>query len=172
MSDQQGRARRKRERYLVDAQLQWALALPLLAILVVIALAHTAAIYLFAGDSALRAMTTEEGRRLFLGANIIYYALATAALGSVTIFLTHRIAGPARIIERAVRGLQRGDYEERLALRPRDDLKPLATAVTELRNHLRERDDRRRYLLQEVASRLEENDLVEARKLLVQLEQC
>ena len=159
----------QRERYFVDPQLQLTLALPMLAILGVVALAYVAAIYLLPGQAALDTMTAEETRSLFLRANLIYFGLAGAALATSAIYLTHRIAGPAGVIERAVRSMQHGGEPSRLALRPRDSLGSLAAAVSELHNRLREQDEQRRQLIEEVAARLDANDLAEARKLLVQL---
>ena len=159
----------QRERYFVDPRLQLTLALPMLAILVVVALAYVAAIYLLPGQAVLDTMTAEETRSLFLRANLTYFGLAGAALATSAIYLTHRIAGPAGVIERAVRSMQCGGDPPRLTLRPRDSLGSLATAVTELNNRLREREEQRRQIIEEVAARLDANDLAEARKLLVQL---
>jgi len=157
----------KRERYLVNARLQWAIMLPLVATVAVVALAHASAIYL--GGEALDTLSAEETRRLFLRSGLIYYGLSLALLAALAIFLTHRIAGPVLVIERAVRGLRRGEYEHRLELRPRDFLQLLAAAVSELRDDLREQDERRRSLIEEVASRLEAGDAAGARKLLAEL---
>jgi hypothetical protein len=159
----------QRERYLVDPHLQLTLALPMLAILVVVALAYIAAIYLLPGHVALNTLTAEETRNLFLRSNLIYFGLAGAALTSSAIYLTHRIAGPAGVIERAVRSMQGGDDSPRLALRPNDSLQSLAVAVTELYDRLREQEEQRQQLIEEIATRLDANDLAEARKLLVQL---
>ena len=159
----------KRERYFIDARLQLAVALPLLAVLGVVALAYAAAIYVLPGVGALKGMTAAETRSLFLRANIIYYGIAAVGVAAVAIFVTHRMAGPALVIERAVRALRRGEFEQRLGLRPGDSLRSLADAVTELRGHLVEQAERRQHLLGELASRLDANDLAAARELLVQL---
>ncbi len=159
----------RRDRYFVDPRLQLALALPMLAILVVVALAYVAAVYVLPGEFALKTMTAEETRSLFLRANLTYLGLAGAALAASAIYLAHRIAGPAGVLERAVRSMQGGDYSPRLALRPRDYLQSLAEAVTDLRNQLSEQEEQRRQLVKEVAARLDVNDLAEARKLLAQL---
>lgn len=172
MSDQPSESRPhfKREWYFVDAGVQLRLVLPLLAVLVVVALAYAAAIYLLPGPDAIETMTAEETRRLFLRANGVYFAVAVGALGAVAVFLSHRVAGPARVIERAVRGLRDGDYDDRLALRRGDSLKSLATAVRELRDQLREREEQRRKLGREIAARLDANDVRTARELLDRLD--
>ncbi len=159
----------RRDRYFVDPRLQLALALPMLAILVVVALAYVAAVYVLPGEFALRTMSAEGTRSLFLRANLIYLGLAGAGLTASAIYLTHRIAGPVGVIERAVRSMRGGDYSRRLALRPSDYLQSLAEAVSDLRSQLSEQEEQRRQLVKEVVARLEVNDLAEARKLLAQL---
>jgi prepilin-type N-terminal cleavage/methylation domain-containing protein len=150
--------------------MQLALVGPLLAVLVIVGLAYVAAIYLLPGKMVLETMTAQETRQMFLRANTTYYAIATVLLTAVAIFLTHRIAGPAQIIERALRGLVRGEKNQRIALRPGDSLTSLAAAVNELSSELREHEARRTKLIQEIDSRLEADDVEAARELLVELE--
>ena len=157
MSDRQRREASKRERYLIDPRLQLALAVPLAGIVTGVALAWAVAIYVLPGEDVLRTMTAEETRALFLRASLVYYAIATAAVTAVAVFLSHRIAGPVFVIERALRGLERGDY------------KPLATSVAELCDSLREREERRQRLVKQAAVRLEASDLAGARELLAEL---
>ncbi len=164
------RRKRIRTRVLVDWRFQLALAGPLLGVLVMAAAAYAVAVYLLPGEAALTAMNAEETRRMLLRASAVYFALATAGLGSVALFLSHRIAGPAFVIERALRSLRDGDPGERLSLRPGDSLQELARAARELREHLGEREDRRRGLLQQIAARLDGDDIAGARELLHQLD--
>ena len=159
----------RRDRYFVDPRLQLALALPMLAILGVVAFAYVAAVYVLPGEFALKTMTAEETRSLFLRANLIYLSLAGAGLTASAIYLTHRIAGPVGVIERAVRSMRGGDYSPRLALRPSDYLQSLAEAVSDLRNQLSEQEEQRQRLVKEVVAHLDVNDLAEARSLLAQL---
>ena len=159
----------QRGRYFIDAPLQLALAAPLLGILAAVAVAYMAAIYLLPGEAALKSMTADETRSLFMRANIIYFAIAAAGVAVASIYLTHRIAGPLVVIERALQAMQRGDYNQRLSLRPSDFLQSLAAAVTELRSRLAEEAEQRCRLVEEVAERLDASDWAEARKLIVQL---
>jgi prepilin-type N-terminal cleavage/methylation domain-containing protein len=160
----------KRTHYFIDARLQLAMVLPLLAVLALVGLAYVAAIYLLPGEMVLQTMTSEETREMFRRANTTYFAIAAVLLTSVAIFLTHKIAGPARIIERTLRGLLRGERDQRIALRPDDSLQSLATAVNELSSQLQEQDARRAKLIQEIDSRLETNDVAAARELLAELD--
>ncbi len=159
----------KRERYFVDPRLQLAVLVPLLTILAIVAIAYVASITLLLDDPAREALTLDETRTLFLRANGVTFIIAVVGVGAVAIFLTHRVAGPAGVIERAVRGLKNGEYSQRLSLRPHDYLKPVALAVTDLRNHLRAQDERRRQLLEALATCLDAGELTEARNLIAQL---
>ena len=159
----------RRQRYFTDPRFQLALSLPLVATLVVLAVAYVAAIYVLPGELALKTMTAEETRRLFLRANLIYFGLAVAAILSAAIYLSHRVVGPAQVVERAVRGMAGGDRSPRLSLRPGDYLGSLASATTDLRDQLRELEEQRRQLVEEAITRLDAHDLAEVRKLLVQL---
>jgi prepilin-type N-terminal cleavage/methylation domain-containing protein len=172
MSDNAERKRSlvKRTHYFIDARMQLALALPLLAVLAIVGLAYATAVYLLPGEMALQTMTSEETRQMFLRANATYYAIAAVLVCAVAIFLTHRIAGPARIIERALRDLLRGEGNQRIALRPDDSLQSLASTVNELSSQLQEQEARRAKLIHEIDSRLETNDVAAARELLTELE--
>ncbi|HEX5138074.1 MAG TPA: hypothetical protein VFY93_13945, partial [Planctomycetota bacterium] len=90
---------------------------------------------------------------------LIYLLLAAALLGVVALLITHRIAGPAFVVERALRGMTRGDHSARLELRRRDYLKPLAAAVEELRAELA----RRAAACDELKAALDRGDLDAAR---------
>ncbi len=164
------RSQHKRERYLIDPRMQLSMALPLLATLGVVGLAYVAAIYLLPGGGALKAMSAEETRALFLRANLVYFGIAAAAIVSGAIYLSHRVAGPALVLERALRAMRGGDYGERLSLRPNDLLLPLANVTIELRDALVAQDADRRQLVKELGACLDGNDQAGARELVAQLE--
>ena len=58
---------------------------------------------------------------MLLRANVLYYAIAAVVLVCVSLFVSHRVAGPAFVIERAVRAMSRGAFDERLPLAVFDD---------------------------------------------------
>src|SRR5205823_5223414 len=63
----------------------------------------------------------------------------------VILRITHRVAGPAMVIERAIDGLVEGRFDARLTLRRGDYLKSLAAATQRLSDHLKaEQGDRDR----------------------------
>jgi methyl-accepting chemotaxis protein len=167
MSTDSNGARRKR--YFVDPKLQLSLALPLVGMLALVGVAYVAALYLLPGEIAIRSMTAEETRSMFLRANVLYFVIAAAGLGLVAVFLTHRIAGPVYVVEGALRAMTRGELDRRLALRPNDALQSLAASARDLRDHLRHADDERQRLIKEASTRLEANDTASVRDLLTQL---
>jgi hypothetical protein len=61
----------------------------------------------------------------------------------VVISMTHRVAGPAVVLERAVRGMLAGDLQQRMTLRTSDKLQGLGAALTELRDRWRHDQERR-----------------------------
>ena len=159
----------RRQRYFVDPKLQLSLALPLVGIVAIVGVAYVAALYLLPGETAIRSMTAEETRSLFLRANVIYFLIAAAGLGFVAVFLTHRIAGPVHVVEDALRAMTRGELDRRLALRPNDAMKSLAATARNLRDHLRHADEERQRLIKQASTRLEANDTASVRDLLTQL---
>lgn len=143
--------------YMVDRKLQLAVAAQLLGVLAGVAVLYVVGLLVLAGGGGSDGLTAGE----VLRANLIYFVLAAAILGVVALLITHRIAGPAFVVERAVRGMTRGDHTARLELRKRDYLKPLAAAVEELRAEL----DRRAHVGEELKAALDRGDLDAARTL-------
>ncbi len=67
------------------------------------------------------------------GAYLLVSLVATFAVG---VLVTHRIAGPIRVIQSALGGMRVGDFGRRLVLRRRDHLQPLALEFSALREEL------------------------------------
>lgn len=157
----------KRSRYMLGSGMQRSVALQLLAVVSAIALLHGLA--LLALGREIRLLSASETRLLFVGFGVFYWLVAIAVVGGAALLLTHRIAGPALVIERAVRALARGDSEPRLQLRPRDYLRSLSDSVLELRVELREQAEQRGRVLRELAAYLRDADARAALECLEQL---
>ncbi|MHC4547453.1 MAG: hypothetical protein ACYTEZ_01640, partial [Planctomycetota bacterium] len=171
MSDQAApRQRIRRRRYIVDWRLQLNVTAHLLGVLAGIALLHTLAVFVLPGPEALAAMDGEKVRQVLVRANVIYFTLACAILAVVALLLTHRIAGPAFVLERAIRSMRQGDFSQRIHLRQRDHLKPLAAALDQLRREIGERERERSRILADLERCLQERDLDAARELMERLE--
>ncbi len=158
-----------REDYVVHAQLQWGVALQLVCAIAGFAMLYVAA-FMMLGNH-IRLLNAEETRLTFLIANLVYWTFAMVMTAMVALYLTHRMAGPAQVIERAVRAMRDGDYGQRLALRPGDYLQSLAEAVFELRDELASSEDLRQQAAQKLAATLkaEPTDTDVAFELLTEL---
>lgn len=163
----QKRTKIKRSRYMLASRLQRSVALQLLAVVSAVALLH--ALALLALGPEIRLLQPDETRLLLAGFSSFFWLVTVTLVGGVALLLTHRIAGPALIIERAVRALARGDYEARLDLRPSDYMHSLSDSVAELRGQLREQADQRDRVLLELDAYLREADTEAALESLEQL---
>ena len=148
--------------------MQFSLALSLTGVMAGVAALYALALYLVPATGALESMNAEETRRFFLGTNLVYFALAMMVLFTVALMLTHRIAGPALVLERAIRGTMKGQYEHRLKLRKRDHLQPLASAIADWRDHLERGYEKQRSLIKDLGHCLEEGDAEGAKELVKQ----
>lgn len=161
MSEQQTYRRRQ---YVVNKRMQVTTSMQLMAVLMAIGAFVVLGVEFMAKD-AVEGMTVEDSRRYFLFAIAIYFSLAIGVLGVQAILILHRVAGPAKVIERAVVGMQQGEYEHRLSLRKKDYLKSLANAVAAMRDGLKAREDK----LAELLDCIDEGDLAGAKEIAVQL---
>ncbi|MGQ0613168.1 MAG: hypothetical protein ACT4PV_05465 [Planctomycetaceae bacterium] len=158
----------RRGAFLVDRELQFAVTIHLIGVLLGIAGLYTLATFVLP-SGGLKGQTSEEAWGFLVRNNLIYLVLSIVLLGTVSLLLTHRVAGPVLVIERAIQGMQQGDYERRLTLRKRDYLKGLAASVAQLAAHMRQQEAQRLEVLREIDGCLEENDLPAARELLHRL---
>ena len=101
---QLGRLLRRRH-VLVDPSLQLRLGFYIAGVFAVVAAAYVLAIYVLFDQASMQALSAQEVRELFLRANLLYGGYALIFLVAGGIWLLHRIAGPALVIERAVRAL-------------------------------------------------------------------
>jgi hypothetical protein len=81
----------------------------------------------FVPDSSLRGLEGPQAIRGFImKLNAAYFCFGSLLVLLMTISLTHRVAGAARVLTQAVRGFREGDFSGRLKLRQRDYLQDLA----------------------------------------------
>lgn len=124
----------KRRQFLVDRQMQLSVVLSMGAVLVCLTMAYVGSVFLF--DTGGVGPNSAEIRRLAFVIPGLYFGLVLLATMLVGVVVTQRIAGPARVIEDAVRGLRENDYARRLSLRERDHLKSLAAELAAFRGEL------------------------------------
>lgn len=159
----------RRRRYVVDSRMQLSVTMQLVGVLAAVAVLYALAVLVFLSDDAVASLSSGEMRQYLLRANVIYFVLAAAILGVLTIMLTHRVAGPAFVLERAVKGMTEGDYGQRLTLRRRDYLQSLAATLDRFRTHLLEDAHEREEALERLSELLASSDVEEAALLVAEL---
>ncbi len=167
MSDSKPQHRRsfRRLSYLVDNRMQLTMAFYMLAVMVGVAGLYLAALFLLPGQGTIEQLNAQETREVMLRANLIYFVLAACILFTVIILVSHRVAGPAFVVERALKGMNAGNFDQRLSLRKRDYLKTMAAEVNTLAQGLRDQQE----LLHDLDRCLGEQDVPAARELVQRL---
>ncbi len=159
----------RRRKYMIDLRLQMAITAQLLGVMLGVGFLYVLGVFFLPGSEKLDALGSQDVRDVFLRANAIYFGLGAAILGTISMLLTHRIAGPAFVLQRALGGIRKGLYDHRLGLRKRDYLKPLAAAVSSLCDDLKRLESERSQGLDDLAHCLEENDVEGAKELIKKL---
>ncbi len=156
-------------RYLLDRQSQMSVTIQLLTVLACIGLLYAVAVYVLLGSELLDGKSMSELRRVLLGVHTAYFVVGGTILALAALLLTHRYAGPAFVMQRAVKAMRQQDYTSRLNLRVRDFHKPLAKELALLRDELAAREESRAGLLRDLERSLDAGDEPTARSLLTQL---
>jgi hypothetical protein len=159
----------RRRQYVIDRDVQVGVATHILAGLGMVALIYAAGLYLFLGEDAVSTMGLSAMRQFLLMANGLYYLCAAVVLAGLSLLLTHRFAGPAYVLSRAIRGMLEGDYGRRLALRKRDYMKPVAAALADLRSRWVAHERRLQGRLEDIRRHLEIGAVEEAARVVAQV---
>ncbi len=159
----------QRRRYIVDPKLQYRVAFQILGALLGVAALWIVGMMVLAGPESVSQLEPLEVRQLLFRVNAIYFGLGATIVVVLTLLLTHRVAGPAFVIGRALRTMQDGEYDVRLSLRDNDFLTSLAGDVNKLAQRLGEQHTKRDELLADLERCIIEGDTNAARELLAQL---
>ncbi len=132
----------RRRNYLIHKKLQFKYAALTIALLLLYTLLLLSAIFvppaaIFYSTSLPLSVRAEAADAFILLNNYIWPGIAAIILlfGAISIFVTHKVAGPFFVMTRAMRDIMQGDLKARITLRKRDDLSELAEAV----NHMTEK---------------------------------
>lgn len=150
-----------RTQRLLDVSLQLSIPLSMCGTLLFLTAVYVVSFAWFGGD-----VLGEDSRglqRLGLVVTGAYLLVSLAATFAVGVLVTHRIAGPIRVIRAALGGMRVGDFDRRLVLRRRDHLHPLAAEVSAFREELRSERAGRRAALDQLEAALARGDLDHAR---------
>lgn len=158
----------RRTKVIVDPGLQVSIARPLVLVLAVLALVHMGTTWFMGSLDPVEGPGSRGALQLGLLVSGVYFALVLVAAFLTIVQQTQRIAGPALVIERALRAMRHGDYGQRLSLRDKDHLKLVAEASVELQRHLAEERSGRVEFLTALDAALFEGDIAGARELVAE----
>lgn len=158
----------RRRKILVDPKLQLAVASHVAGVVVAVGAIYVGAL-LILPEQDYKPVPGREVRDLLIRMNLMYAGLAAFLMVALALVLTHRIAGPMRVLEAALRGIREGDYGRRMTLRKRDYLHTLAAEVQALAKHVEEGERERAATLRVLESCLRENDVDGAREIVTRL---
>jgi methyl-accepting chemotaxis protein len=135
-----GGRRDRRSKLLVDPMTQLGAVFGVVGIAASFILVWIAA-RVFGGGAAAEELSSDAASRLAALAEALFVAIGVAVIAIYVIWLTHRFAGPARVLRDALARMAEGDFGGRLKLRPRDFMKDVAVEVARVGRSIR--DDRR-----------------------------
>lgn len=159
----------RRSTLVVDAAMQYSVIFVVVSILLVTAFFCVAAVYVLPDNEAV-GLTGKDAVRLAIRVNLIYCGFCLASLSWIALVMTHRVAGPAMVIERAIRGFKDGVLKPRLTLRRHDYLTALGRATEEHAEFLRRQSELRAEIASGLREALENDDDDAIRALADQIE--
>lgn len=159
----------RRRQYVIDRETQFAVVLQALLGIGAALVLYLCGRMLFMGENAMDMLQREDVRPYLLAANAIYFVVVTAVLVGVLLHATHKFAGPAYVMKKALEGILQGDYDRRLSLRQGDFQKDLARTLSQVRDHWRRREESWTETVARLEACLADGDLEQARALLESL---
>ena len=153
----------RRRKYIVDPKLQFAVLSHVAGVILAVGAIYLAALLLLPEDP--EPVPGPEVRDMLIDMNFMYAATAAIVIVALALALTHRIAGPMRVLENALRAIRRGDFSQRTKLRRKDYLHSLADEVQELSSDLQQRHQD----LEALEACLAEKDLEGAKEIVTRL---
>lgn len=158
-----------RKKFLVERSIQLSVAVAVLGTVVVFTALYLVALMVLAADgSSLEDPSSRAATWLGVAVTGAYFLLVLVVVWIVIIRVTHRIAGPAVAIERAIRGMLDGDFDQRVQLRSSDKLLSLGVAVAEVQARGRSEQERREELHRRVGEALDRGQLDAVRALTLE----
>ena len=129
----------KRRSFWVDEKWQSSIASHLIvSAMFVVALTQVIMIWVLSSGESPDEMSSGEWRLAAMVTSALQLVLLVGAMWRTAIRITHSVAGPACVIERAVDAMCEGRFDSRLTLRKGDALKSLAAAVKRLSDRLQQ----------------------------------
>jgi len=149
----------------VDPSLQWTAALSVGSViasgLVLLAMSRFMSSTTDGGD-----MSSQDSALLAVIWNAVLIGFVMAVVTTFILVFTRRVAGAARVLERAIDGMCDDDLDRSTTLRRKDPLQTLAAGVGRLAGRLRDKRDRLRVVLERIDRDLASDDSEAARRTL------
>jgi nitrogen fixation/metabolism regulation signal transduction histidine kinase len=158
-----------RRKYILDRKWQLSVSLSFALVALAAAAVHLFLLVKVADQDPIEKLSGDEIGILSVGANLLYALLTIGGVLFVGIRHTHKVAGPAMVLERAVRAMNQGQFDSRLSLRKGDYLQELAGAIKELSTKMQTDRELVRELSAKLCQALERNDQRAAREISAQL---
>ena len=124
-----------RKRYLLKKRFQLGLTLKVFIALLAVAFISGWTIYYSIWSTVLSEFGQEKlilVHRAITGKLILRLALIMVAVAILSVFVSHRMAGPVFKFERTLRQLNQGDTVDKISLRRGDSFKELASEINDL----------------------------------------
>lgn len=137
----------KRKIYVVDRPMQLAMIRLIMGLAASILIVLFAIGFVLPSEEFFSGMTGNEVRNLALRLFSVSFFACTGCLAIVAVLISHRVAGPAMVLKRAVEGFTKGEFGHRTSLRDKDYLQDLATTVGAHGKDLARRSQQRAQLL-------------------------
>ena len=131
----------KRRSVMVDRHWQSSVATRLIvSAMAVVAMTQIVMIFFLASgvDETTQETSSDQWYLAVLLTSALQLVLLVGTMWWAAIRITHSVAGPASVIERALDAMREGRFDSRLQLRDRDALKSLAAAAQRLSDHLQQ----------------------------------
>lgn len=141
-------AKIKRRNYFIDKSFQAKFIFKFCLIVVIASLLLTALLFYFSQDSTTVAIentrvtvksTADFMLPVFIQTVAIVFAAAALTVLLLSLFVSHKIAGPLYRIRKEIDALGKGDFSRNFNLRRKDQLKDLATSLNQMCNSLKNR---------------------------------
>jgi methyl-accepting chemotaxis protein len=133
----------RRKQWVVYKNVQYKYAVLTIALLVLYTVLLLAVIFvpsfvLFVSDGIPSSARAEAANALKLLNRFMWPGIAAVILlfGMISIFITHKVAGPLFVIERMIRHISEGNFSARIKLRKGDDLAEFEHAMNHMAENL------------------------------------
>jgi hypothetical protein len=157
--------RKHRRFFRIDRSMRWPVGITIGSVLAIGVVLVTARRRLIGSDEPLM-LADLDGGKVSMICNALYFVATLALVVWYAISISHRFAGPARVLEHALDGMLVDDFERRVTLRRKDHLKGVAERIGKVAQRMRVEQEAQRAFLRELADHLAREDYDGARHLV------